>query len=135
MLKTCGKCGVVKYCSETCQRRYYRSHQKISNAILHLSNQQKKEIVKRGQYQANLIPKEQKTLIDLIGKQNVVKLYMDDKPVDILWDTGANISIISKEYVNNLFANVVINNLHDILPDAGKLQVRWGNQEILPYER
>ena len=95
MLKTCGKCGVVKYCSKTCQRRHYRSHQKISNAISHLSNQQKKEIVKRGQYQVNLIPTEQKTLIDLIGKQNVVKLYMDDKPVDILWDTGANISIIS----------------------------------------
>ena len=37
-----------------------------------------------GQYQANLTPKEQKTLIGLIGKQNVGKLYMNDKPVDIL---------------------------------------------------
>ena len=117
-----------------CQRRHYRSHQKICDAIFHLSNQQKKEVVKRGQYQANLTPKEQKTLIGLIGKQNVVKLYMNDKPVDILWDTGANISIISKEYVNDLFPNAVIKNLHDILSDADKLQVRWGNQEILPYE-
>ena len=24
--------------------------------------------------------------------------------------------------------------MHDILSDADKLQVRWGNQEILPYE-
>ena len=87
-----------------------------------------------GQSQANLTPKEQKTLIGLIGKQNVVKLYMNDKPVDILWDTGANISIISKESVNDLFPNAVIKNLHDILSDADKLQVRWGNQEILPYE-
>ena len=87
-----------------------------------------------GQYQANLTPKEQKTLIGLTGKQNVVKLYVNDKPVDILWDTGANISIISKEYVNNLFPNIVIKNLHDILSDADKLQIRWGNQEILPYE-
>ena len=37
-----------------------------------------------GQYQANLTPKEPKTLIILIGKQNVVKFYMNDNPVDIL---------------------------------------------------
>ena len=73
-----------------CQRRHYQCHKKIWDAIFHLSNQQKKEVVKMGQYQANLTPKEQKTLIGLIGKQNVVKLYMKDKPVDILWDTGAN---------------------------------------------
>ena len=134
MLKTCGRCEVVKYCSKMCQRRHYRSHKKICDAIFHLSNRQKKEVVKRGQYQANLTPREQKTLIGLIGKQNVVKLYRNDKPVDILWVTGANISIISKEYVNDLFPNVAIKNLCDILIDADKLQVRWGNQEILPYE-
>ena len=56
---------------------------------------------------------------------------MNNKPVDILWDTRAN---VSKEYVNNLFPNIVIKNLHDILSAADKLRVRWGNQEILPYE-
>ena len=86
MLKTCGKCGVVKYCSKMCQRRHYRSHKKIFDAIFHLFNQQKKEVVKRGQCQANS---------GLIGKQNVVKLYINDKPVDIIWDTGTKISIIS----------------------------------------
>ena len=134
MLKTCGKCGVVKYCCEMCQRRHYRSHKKICDAIYLLSNKQRKEVLKRGQYQANLTPKEQKTLIGLIEKQNFVKLYMNDKPVDTLWDTGANINIISKEYVYDLFPNVVIKNLHDILSDTDKLLVRWGNQEILPYE-
>ena len=59
---------------------------------------------------------------------------MNDKPVDTLRDTGANIIIISKEYVNDLFQNVVIKKLHDILSDADKLPVRWGNQEIIPYE-
>ena len=134
MLKTCGKCGVVKYCSKVCQRRHYQSHKKICDTIFHLSNQKKKKVVKMSQYQANLTPKEQKTLIGLIGKQNVVKLYMNDKPVDILRDTGANIIIISKEYVNDLLPNVVIKKLHDILSDADKLPVRWGNQEIIPYE-
>ena len=59
---------------------------------------------------------------------------MNDKFVEILWYTGVNISIISKEYVSKFFPNVVIKNLHDILSDADKLQVRSGNQEILPYE-
>ena len=47
---------------------------------------------------------------------------------------GVNISITNKVYVNNVFVNVVIKNLHDILSDDDKLQVRWHNQEILPYE-
>ena len=117
-----------------CQRKHYRSYKKNYDVIFYLSNQQKKEFAKMGQYPANLTPKEQKTLIGLIGKQNVGKLHMNDKPVDILQGAGANISIISKEYVIDLFPNVVIKNLHDILSDADKLQVRWGNQEILPYE-
>ena len=56
MLKTCGKCGVVKYYSKICQRRHYQVHKKICDAIFHLSNQQKKEVVKMGQCQANLTP-------------------------------------------------------------------------------
>ena len=43
-----------------------------------------------GQYQVNLTLKEQKTLIGSTGKQNLVKLSVNDKPVDILRDTGAN---------------------------------------------
>ena len=49
---------------------------------------------------------------------------MNDKPADILWDTGANVSIVSKEYVNDIFPNIVIKNLHDILSVADRLQVR-----------
>ena len=60
ILKSCGKWGVVKCCSNLCQQRHYKSHQKTCDAIFHLSN-------KMGQYQANLTPKEQKTLIGLLG--------------------------------------------------------------------
>ena len=52
---------------------------------------------------------------------------MSDKPVDILLDTGGNTSMMSKEYINNLFPSVLIKDLHDILSDADMLQVRWGN--------
>ena len=72
-----------------CQRRHCRSH-KICDAIFHMPNQQKKEFVKMGQYQVNFTLKEQKTLIGSTGKQNLVKLSVNDKPVDILRDTGAN---------------------------------------------
>ena len=73
-----------------CQRRHCRSHKKICDAIFHLRNQQKKEFVKMGQYQVNLTLKEYKTLIGSTGKQNLVKLSVNDKPVDILRDTGTN---------------------------------------------
>ena len=98
MLKSCGKCGVVKYVVKCVKGGITKTIRKFGMQYSVQSTE--KKVVKMGQYRANLSPKEQKTLIGLIGKQNIVKLNMNDKPVDILWDTGDNISIISKEYVN-----------------------------------
>ena len=78
-------------------------------------------------YPINLATKEQNTLIGLPEKQSVSKSYMSDKPVDILLDTGGITSMMSKDYINNLFPSVLIKDLHDILSDADMLQVRWGN--------
>ena len=80
-----------------------------------------------GQYQDNLALKVQKILLGSAGRQNVLKLYMKDKPVDILWNTMANLSIISKEYINSLFSNVVMKDFYNILSDVDKSQVRLGN--------
>ena len=48
----------------------------------------------------------------------------NDKYVNILWDTGANISIISKEYLYSLFPDIFIRSLQDILSESDKLHVR-----------
>ena len=74
------------------------------------------------------------SLVGLIGKQNIVKLFLNNITVDILWDTGANVSIISKDYINKLFPDIIIHSISEMLSDADKLQVRWGNQDVLPYE-
>ena len=58
----------------------------------------------------------------------------NNKVANILWDTVANISIISKEYLYSLFPDLVIQNLQDILSESGKLHARWGNQQEIPYE-
>ena len=63
-----------------------------------------------------------------------MKSHINDKPVYILQDTGANIIIVCKDYVNDLLLIVVIKNLYDILSDADNLLVRWDNQEVLSYE-
>ena len=59
---------------------------------------------------------------------------MNDKHLNVLLNIGNSISIISREYINNLFPNVVIKNLHGILSNAEKLLIRWGSQENLPYK-
>ena len=39
---------------------------------------------------------------------------MNDKPADILLNTGGKTSMMSKEYINNLFPSVLTKDLHDI---------------------
>ena len=137
-LKRCGQCRAVNYCSRKCQKHHWKDHQKICDAIHNLSSQQQKEVEMKGQYQAQLTPNEQRKLVSLIGEQTIVKLFLNNqyksKHVDILWDTGANISLISKDYLYYLFPNIVIRNLEDILSEADKLHVKWGNQQDVPYE-
>lgn len=95
--------------------------------MFHLFNQQEEESKKMDQYQDNSAPEVQKILLGSAGRQNVLKLYMNDKPVDILWGTVANLNIISKEYINSLFSNVVMKDFYNILSDVDKSQVRLGN--------
>ena len=138
-LKHCSRCGAVSYCGKRCQKNHWKGHQQICDAILSLSSQQQKEIERKGQYQAQLTPKEQNKLVSLIGKQTIVKVFIsnmcNDKYVNILWGTGVNISIIGKEYLYSLFPDFFIQNLQDILSESDKMHVRWGKQQEIPYER
>ena len=48
-------------------------------------------------------PKTKTKVVKLVGKQCVVHCSLDDVPVEVLWDTGAQVSIVHSNWLTNNF--------------------------------
>jgi len=131
---SCSKCNTVKYCSNLCKNRDYANHNKLCDAIHKLSKQERMKLEQLGQYQSHYTPRKQNKLVNLVGKRSVIRCFANDVKTEMMWDTGANISVINKDYLYNLFPNCSIRNLCEILDDTDQFNVKWGNQNSLPYD-
>ena len=54
---------------------------------------------------SHLTPKENEKLISLVGRRCTVTGKINGKTVDVLWDTGAQVSIVSAKFLKENFPN------------------------------
>uniref|UniRef100_A0AAY5K2F6 MYND-type domain-containing protein n=1 Tax=Esox lucius TaxID=8010 RepID=A0AAY5K2F6_ESOLU len=93
-LQKCKGCLATVYFSKTCQKAHWKEHQCLCKAVSQLEQAATGEETQRQNLpevcKVNyLSAKQNKRLISLIGKSNVVKCSFDNIPVSALWDTGA----------------------------------------------
>ena len=132
IFKLCGECEVVRYCSRICQRKHWASYKVLCKAISDLTVKQSKKVENTGVYNSFYTPKQRSQLVNLIGRQSTVNCFLFDVNCKILWDTGANISVITKSYIRQKFPHLKIRERREILDNSDNFQVRWGNQRKLP---
>ena len=53
-------------------------------------------------------------------------LYRIYKLQNILWDTGANVSLIDKNSLQQWYPDIQIRDMNDLLSDVNGFEVRWG---------
>ena len=134
IFKLCGECEAVWYCSKIFQRKHWTSHQVISKAISDLIVKQSKKVENIAVYNSFYTPKQRNQLVNLIGRKSTVNCFLFDINCKILWDTEANVSVISKSYVRQKFPYLKIRELRKILDNTDNFQEIWGNQRKLPYD-
>ena len=81
---------------------------------------------------SHLTPKEHEKLIKLVGRRCTVKGKLNGKTVEILWDTGAQLSIISKKFLQENFPDCKIKDVDDLL--SCELALTAANGSTIPYE-
>ena len=91
-----------------------------------------KEWLEQGQYISHLTPVQQNTVIKLIGSRCLINCLIDDVLTEALWDTGAQVSIASREWVTNNIPDVKINSIEDLL--GNNLDLKTANGSPIPYE-
>ena len=100
------------------------SHKVICKSISDLTVKQSKKVENTGVYNSFYTPKQRIQLVNLIGRKSTANCFLFDINCKILWDTGANISVISKSYVRQKFPHLKIRELREILDNTGNFQVR-----------
>ena len=115
-----------------CQQQHWNSHKTICKAISELSFQEQKKMTDSNNFQTFLTPKHYNKLVSLVGPRSVIQCYIEHKLQNILWDTGANVSLIDKNSLQQWYPDIQIRDMNDLLSDVSGFKVRWRNQDKLP---
>ena len=79
-----------------------------------------------------LPPQRKSQLISLVGNRCIVNCLMDNYPVKVLWDTGAQSSIINDNWRQQYLSHTVVRPISELLEDE-KLTVYAANDTLIPY--
>ena len=105
----------------------------LCTAISHLANKvEPKELDPNNHtFVSHLTPQQQATVVGLVGKRCTVKGEINRHSVDVLWDTGAQVSIISNEFLKRNFPDAVVRDISQLLNT--KLNLTAANGSEMPY--
>ena len=112
-MKRCKQCQSVLYRSQECQEEHWPEHRVLCKAILHLS-------VSNSNYHdpalvSHLTPREQTKVIRLVGRKCMVKCLLNNSELDVLWDTGAQVSLIPSELLSQQFGGTPIRQMGELI--------------------
>ena len=103
MLFHCGACRSASYCGKKCQVSAWRQHKPICDSIQTLSKDFEKPVfepsltdAENGDvYATHVTPKEKARVAKLIGSKCIVLCKLNGVETPVLFNTGAQVSIIS----------------------------------------
>ena len=113
-----------------CQGAHWKDHRLLCQAIGHLSSRDSKEFRDHACV-SHLTPREHAKVIGLVGKKCIVKCLLNDCEFELLWDTGAQVSIISLEAIQQHLGSIGIRQLSELLDT--NLNLTAVNGTKIPY--
>ena len=102
-------CKAVKYCNKRCQKQHWSEHKKLCCAIQDLSKAE--ENSNSCHFMSHLTPKQHSKITNLVGNRCTVNYQLGGKTAQALWDTGAQVPLVSKQFLREMF------------PDTEKLRI------------
>ena len=137
-LKECSSCHSVRYCSQQCQKNHWNEHKLLCSAINYLENKHSIQNStnidnhKDGFYTAHLTPRQQVSVINLMGKRCMVNCLLNTVKTSALWDTGAQVSIVSRKWLTTNLPTLEIQQLDSLL--GVTINLRAANGTVIPYD-
>ena len=113
----CGVCKAVRYCSRRCQQKHWRQHKTLCQAITSLVEQKyREERENAGAFKNHLSPREHAQVVRLVERKCTVKCSLNGLR---LWDTGAQVSIISHGWIKQSLPHCDVREIAELLGMKG----------------
>ena len=113
----CSKCKASTYCSKQCQREQWGSHRVLCAAICELSKPREKKTM----FLSHLHPSEHRKLVRLVGEKCQVNCKLNGKRTKGLWDTGAQVSGVSRNWLLLNFPELLVWDVEELV--GGELDI------------
>ena len=131
----CKNCKVSVYCNEHCQVKHLKEHKVLCHALQLLSEPisefEENDVTRENNFVSHITPKQRLKLASLVGKRCVIKCYLNGRECQALWDTGAQVSVISKEYIDRNLPQSKLKDISELINCELKLTAANGTQ--IPY--
>ena len=62
-----------------------------------------------------------------------MECLLNNRPLEMLWDTGAQVSIISEYVVNSQFPSIQLRDIQELLGTDNNIDLRAANGTKIPY--
>ena len=121
---------LAKYCDVLCQKKHWSQHQVYCKALNISSGSNEIHV---SESVTHLSPNEQGIMVLLVGNKCITDCNINDMKTKVLWDTGSQVSLISRRFLKTNFRGLAIRNLADLLGVHTRLEVRAANDTPIPY--
>ena len=130
-VRCCGNCKAAKYCSKGCQRKHWEHHSVYCGAIVDLEQLEKEKFYRNKTVRQNQInSKVRLKMLKLVGNKPKIRCRLDGKSTEMLWDTGSQVSLVDKRWVNQHFPDKEILPVADFLEREDLKLCAANNSEI-----
>ena len=80
---------------------------------------------------SHLTPKQHSKITNLVGNRCTVNCQLGGKTTQALWDTGAQVSLVSKQFLREMFPDTEIKDISELI--EAELNITAANGEAIPY--
>ncbi len=138
-LMSCEVCDSGWFCSKACSQVHVMVHEDHKKYCEIISSVQQIEYSKQLNNCINVTDSEKlpfklkKKLISLVGEKPMAKLFLDGVEVDGLWDTGAMVSMLDTDFIQENFPGAKIQPIEEFVQHK-TLKVNTANQSQLKID-
>jgi len=122
-----------------CQKAHRPKHKVLCKAIKELSERGARKGKGLGDtqdenvYASHITPTQQECIAKLRGRKRSVRCHLDDKSLEVLWDTGAQVSIASECFLKSQLSSVQIQDVEQLLGSNGSISLQAANGIHIPH--
>ena len=126
------QCKCVVYCPKLCQKRHWKHHKDNCKTFRHPTWTSQNRA--NGEYKtfvSHLTPSKYTKIAKLVGRWCTVRCLLNDIESQVLWDTGAQVSILSREIMEKFFNKTTVRDISELIDK--ELNSTVGNGTKITY--